>query len=191
MKRICVYCGSSPGFDPGYMAMAQQLGQALVDRQYELVYGGAAVGLMGQVADTVMRAGGVVIGVIPKALAHKVSHQGLTQLHVVASMHARKTMMFDLADACIALPGGFGTLEEVAEFLTWAQLRLHTKPCGLLNVAGYFDLLLAFLDNAVAQGFMKQAHREMLLVATTPQEMLTRLEGYTAPVVEKWVEPQK
>ncbi len=169
------------------MAMAQRLGQALVDQNYELVYGGAAVGLMGRVADTVLHAGGVVIGVIPKALVHKVSHAGLTALHVVDTMHERKAMMFNLADAFIALPGGFGTLEEIAELLTWAQLHLHTKPCGLLNAAGYFDLLLAFLDNMVAKGFMQQAHREMLLVATTPDEMLTRLAGYTAPAVEKWV----
>jgi len=167
--------------------MAQRLGQALVDRKHELVYGGADVGLMGQVADTVMKAGGVVIGVIPKSFAHKVSHQGLTELHVVDSMHERKTMMFDLSDAFIALPGGFGTLEEVAEILTWAQLGLHKKPCGLINVDGYFDLLLSFLDNAVSKGFMRQEHREMLLVSNAPEDMLKRLEAYRAPEVEKWV----
>jgi len=187
MKRICIHCGSSPGFNPCYIAMAQRLGQALVDRKHELVYGGADVGLMGQVADTVMKAGGVVIGVIPKSFAHKVSHQGLTELHVVDSMHERKTMMFDLSDAFIALPGGFGTLEEVAEILTWAQLGLHKKPCGLINVDGYFDLLLSFLDNAVSKGFMRQEHREMLLVSNAPEDMLKRLEAYRAPEVEKWV----
>ena len=187
MKRICVNCGSSPGFNPCYIAMAQRLGQALVDRNHELVYGGADVGLMGQVADTVMKAGGVVIGVIPKSFAHKVSRQGLTELHVVDSMHERKTMMFDLSDAFIALPGGFGTLEEVAEILTWGQLGLHTKPCGLINVDGYFDLLLSFLDNAVSKGFMKQEHRAMLLVSNAPEDMLKRLEAYRAPKVEKWV----
>jgi len=142
---------------------------------------------MGQVADTVMKAGGVVIGVIPKSFAHKVSRQGLTELHVVDSMHERKTMMFDLSDAFIALPGGFGTLEEVAEILTWGQLGLHTKPCGLINVDGYFDLLLSFLDNAVSKGFMKQEHRAMLLVSNAPEDMLKRLEAYRAPKVEKWV----
>lgn len=173
------------------MAMARRLGHALVAQHCELVYGGAAVGLMGQVADTVLHAGGVVIGVIPEALVGKVSHTGLTELHVVASMHERKAMMFDLADAFVALPGGCGTLEELAELLTWAQLSLHTKPCGLLNVQGYFDLLLAFLDNMVAQGFMQPAHRAMLLVAATPEELLAQMQEYTAPAVEKWVAPQK
>jgi uncharacterized protein (TIGR00730 family) len=167
--------------------MAQQLGQALVARNYELIYGGAEVGLMGQIADTVMKAGGIVIGVIPNSFAHKVSHQGLTKLHVVDSMHERKNMIFDLSDAFIALPGGFGTIEEVAEILTWAQLGLHTKPCGLINVDGYFDLLLSFLDHAVAKGFMKQEHRDMLLVSNSPDDILKQLETYRAPKVEKWV----
>ncbi len=169
------------------MAMAQLLGQAIVARKYELVYGGADVGLMGQVADTVLKAGGVVIGVIPRSFAHKVSHQGLTELHVVDSMHERKTLMFDLSDAFIALPGGFGTLEEVAEILTWGQLGLHTKPCGLINVDGYFDQLLSFLDNAVSKGFMWQEHRDMLLVSNTPEDLLKRFEVYRAPTIEKWV----
>lgn len=187
MKRICVNCGSSPGFDPCYMDMARQLGQSLVNRNYELVYGGADVGLMGQVADTVMKANGTVTGIIPKSFAHKVSHQGLTKLQIVDSMHERKTMMFNLSDAFIALPGGFGTLEEVTEILTWAQLGMHIKPCGLINTDGYFDLLLAFLDNAVLKGFMKQEHREMLLVSKTPEDMLNQIETYKAPNVEKWV----
>lgn len=187
MKRICVYCGSSPGFDAGYMQAAHDLGRALIDRQLELVYGGAYVGLMGQVADTVLKAGGRVIGVIPQSFAHKVSHLGLTELHVVDSMHARKTMMFDMSDAFIALPGGFGTLEEMAELLTWAQLGMHAKPCGLINVGGYFDSLLAFLDHAVSQGFVKHEHRDMLLVAREPEDLLERLESYTAPAVDKWV----
>jgi uncharacterized protein (TIGR00730 family) len=187
MKRICVYCGSSPGFDTVYMDMARRLGQALADCQLELVYGGAYVGLMGQVADTVLKAGGRVIGVIPQSFAHKVSHLGLTQLHIVDSMHARKAMMFELSDAFIALPGGFGTLEEMAELLTWAQVGMHAKPCGLINVGGYFDSLLAFLDHAVSQGFMKREHRDMLLVARGPEAMLERLEAYTAPAVDKFV----
>lgn len=187
MKRICVNCGSSPGFDPSYMEMARRLGEALAARKHELVYGGAEVGLMGEVAEAVLRGGGVVIGVIPEFLLHKVSHRGLTQLHVVDSMHERKAMMFELSDAVIALPGGMGTLDEIAEFLTWAQLGLHKKPCGIVNVDGYFDSLLAYLDNAVSKGFMKQEHREMLLVSEDPNDLLRRFESYSAPHVEKWV----
>ena len=187
MKRICVNCGSSPGFDPSYMEMAHRLGQALLDRNLELVYGGADVGLMGEVADTVLKAGGSAIGVIPKSFAQKVSHDGLTELHVVESMHERKGMMFDLSDGFIALPGGFGTLEEVLELLTWAQLGLNMKPCGLLNAKEYFNGLLSFLDHSMAEGFIRQEHRDMLLVTATPEDMLDRFESYRAPDVEKWV----
>ena len=187
MKRVCVNCGSSLGVNPSYTAMAQQLGLALVDRSCELVYGGAEVGLMGQVADAVLKAGGVAIGVIPRSFAHKVSHQRLTELHVVDTMHERKAMMFELSDAFIALPGGMGTLEEVAEVLTWTQLGLHAKPCGLINVDGYFDLLLSFFDNAVSKGFMKREHREMLLVSDTPEVLLSRMDVYRAPNIEKWI----
>jgi len=187
MKRICVNCGSSPGFAPCYMAMARRLGQVLADRGYELIYGGADVGLMGEVANTVLQAGGVVRGIIPESFAHKVSHQGLTELCVVGSMHERKMLMFDMSDAFIALPGGFGTLEEVAEILTWAQLGLHSKPCGLINVEGYFDLLLSFLDNSVSRGFMKKEHREILLVSQDPTELLKQMATYKAPMVDKWV----
>ena len=187
MDRICVNCGSSPGFAPCYMAMAQRLGQALVDRGISLVYGGADVGLMGRLADTVLDARGVVIGVIPKSFAHKVAHPRLTKLHVVDSMHERKTLMFDLADGFIALPGGFGTLEEIAEVLTWAQLGLHKKPCGLINVDGYFDPLLSFLDNAVAKGFLRREHREMLLTTTEPDDLLDQFMSYRAPELDKWV----
>lgn len=187
MKRICVYCGSSPGFDPGYMAMARRLGQALADGGYELVYGGANVGLMGAVADTVLKAGGLVRGIIPETFARRVSHPGLTELRVVGTMHERKMQMFEMSDGFIALPGGFGTLEELAELLTWAQIGLHSKPCGLINVSGYFDPLLAFLDNAVSRGFIKQEHRAVLLVSTEPQDLLSQMAQYQAPVVEKWV----
>ena len=169
------------------MAMARRLGQALVDAHYELVYGGADVGLMGEIADTVLKAGGSVHGVIPKSFAHKVAHQNLTELHVVDSMHQRKTMMFELSDAFIALPGGYGTIEEMTEILTWAQLGLHAKPCGLINVGGYFDSLLSFFDSAVSKGFMKHEHREMLLVSNAPEDMLNQIEAYKAPIVEKWV----
>jgi uncharacterized protein (TIGR00730 family) len=187
MKRICVICGSSTGFDSCYAEMAERLGQVLADRKYELVYGGAEVGLMGRVADTVMNSGGVVIGVIPKAFAHKVSHHGLSELHIVDSMHNRKTMMYNLSDAFIALPGGFGTLDELMEILTWAQLGMHEKPCCLINKNGYFDLLLSFLDNSVRNGFIKQEHRDMLLVSDGPEEMLNKMENYIAPKIEKWV----
>jgi uncharacterized protein (TIGR00730 family) len=163
------------------------LGRALVQDNLELVYGGAEVGLMGEVANTVIAAGGVAIGVIPQAIAHRVSHRGLSKLYVVASMHERKQKMFDLSDACIALPGGFGTFEEITELLTWAQLGFHKKPCGLINVSGYFDLLLSFLDHAVAEGFMKQEHRDMLLVSEDPIELLKRFRTYAAPDVEKWI----
>jgi len=167
--------------------MARRLGQALAERGYELIYGGADVGLMGEVADTVLRAGGIVRGIIPESFAHKVSHRGLTELRVVSSMHERKKIMFDLSDAFIALPGGFGTLEEVAEVLTWAQLGLHSKPCGLINVHGYFDPLLSFLDGAVAEGFMKSEHRQMLLVTDDPLGMLDQMATYKVPMIEKWV----
>ena len=187
MKRICVNCGSSPGFSPLYMEMAEKLGRALIECNLELVYGGADVGLMGKVADTVLKAGGSVIGVIPKSFAHKVSHQGLTKLHIVESMHERKSMMFDLSDGFIALPGGFGTLEEVFEILTWSQLGLSKKPCGLINVNKYFDTLLSFFDGAVTEGFMKKEHRDMLLVGESPKELLDKLYTYKAPSIEKWV----
>ena len=187
MKRICVNCGSSLGYSNCYMAMARELGQVILENQYELVYGGADVGLMGEVAGTVLKGGGVVRGIIPESFAHKVSHQGLTELHVVGSMHERKQMMYDLSDAFVALPGGFGTLEEMSEILTWAQLGLHSKPCGLINVNGYFDLLLSFLDSAVTNGFIKQIHRDMLLVSDSTKGLLSGMESYESPTTEKWV----
>ena len=187
MKRICVNCGSSLGYSNCYMAMARELGQVILENQYELVYGGADVGLMGEVAGTVLKGGGVVRGIIPESFAHKVSHQGLTELHVVGSMHERKQMMYDLSDAFVALPGGFGTLEEMSEILTWAQLGLHSKPCGLINVNGYFDLLLSFLDSAVTNGFIKQIHRDMLLVSDSTKGLLSGMESYESPTAEKWV----
>ena len=187
MKRICVNCGSSPGYSNCYMAMARELGQVILENQYELVYGGADVGLMGEVAGTVLKGGGVVRGIIPESFAHKVSHQGLTELHVVGSMHERKQMMFDLSDAFVALPGGFGTLEEVSEILTWAQLGLHAKPCGLINVNRYFDLLLSFLDSAVTNGFIKPIHRDMLLVSDSTKGLLSEMASYESPTAEKWV----
>ncbi len=188
MKRICVYCGSSPGFDPVFMAMAKQLGELLVENNLELVYGGAGVGLMGQVADAVVDAGGVAIGVIPQSLAEKVPHSHLSELHVVDSMHERKQMMFDLSDAFIALPGGYGTLDEIFELLTWAQLGFHNKPCGLLNVDGYFDLLLNYIENVVLKGFIRQEHHHILLNSDAPETLLTMFQTYNAPDSEKWMD---
>lgn len=192
MKRICVNCGSNRGFRSVYLKAAEELGAELAHSGLELVYGGAGVGLMGEVANAAIRAGGTVIGIIPESFARKASHQGLTELRIVSSMHERKQMMSDLSDAFIALPGGFGTLEEVMELLTWAQLGLNKKPCGLINVAGYFDPFLTFLDHIVAEGFMKQAHRDMLLVSDEPRALLERFKSYVHPNVEKWIsEPDR
>ena len=186
MQDVCVFCGSSPGEDPVFMQSAKALGEAIGKASMGLVYGGAHVGLMGQVADAVLAGGQKVVGVIPQSFAHKVSHTGLTELHVVDSMHTRKAMMFELAGACIALPGGFGTLEELTEVLTWAQLEFHQKPIGLLNINGYYDALLAFFDQAVLAGFIKPQHLELLIVHHDPTELLKLLEDYKPKHVTKW-----
>jgi uncharacterized protein (TIGR00730 family) len=189
MKRVCVFCGSSPGAREEYAATARQLAGDLVARGCELVYGGGNVGLMGVVADAVLARGGRVIGVIPEVLlAKEVAHRGLTELRVVASMHERKAVMTDLADAFVALPGGLGTLEELFEVLTWSQLGLHAKPCGLLNVCGYFDGLLAFLDHAVKERLLKDKHRALLLGGDDPASLLDRLEAWRPPQVDKWID---
>jgi uncharacterized protein (TIGR00730 family) len=187
VKRICVNCGSSPGFRPEYLKAARELGTLLVSEDLDLVYGGSDVGLMGELADAAMEAGGTVIGIIPSSFAHKVSHRGISELHVVSSMHERKAMMFDLSDAFLALPGGYGTIEEVTEVLTWAQLGLHRKPCGLLNVCGYFDPFLLFLDHAVREGFIRKEHRDLIAVSDAPRTLLKHFEAYVAPIVEKWI----
>jgi uncharacterized protein (TIGR00730 family) len=188
LNKICVYCGSSSGKNPAYAEAATQLGQAMQQRGIGLVYGGAAVGIMGTVADAVLAAGGEVIGVIPKSLAVKeVAHDHLTELHVVESMHERKAMMAELSDGFIAMPGGWGTLEELFEMLTWAQLGFHQKPCGLLNISGYYDGLIGFLDNAFEQQFVSEQYRPMLLTAQQPGALLDQYASYQAPVVRKWV----
>jgi uncharacterized protein (TIGR00730 family) len=188
MKSVCVFCGSNPGARPSYGAAALGLGEALVARRLSLVYGGAHVGMMGIVADAVLRGGGSVLGVIPGFLAAKeIAHPGLTELRVVASMHERKALMAERADAFVALPGGFGTLDELFEILTWAQVGLHQKPCGLLNVDGFFDGLVAYLDHAVKEQLLKAEHRAMLLIETTPEALLQRLLDYRPVVVEKWI----
>ena len=188
MKRVCVYCGSSAGFNEVYRRAARDLGNALVRNNLELVYGGAAVGLMGEIANSVMQAGGTVIGIIPQAFAQKVAHHGITELHIVGSMHERKQRMADLSDAFIALPGGFGTIEELTELLTWAQIGLHKKPCGVFNVSGYFNPFLAFLDHAVSEGFLKQKHRELFLVSVDADSLLKRFESFEIPEIEKWAD---
>ena len=188
LQRICVYCGSSPGNDELYTRAAQDLANVLVQNNIELVYGGAAKGTMGFLADAVLEHGGAVHGVIPKMLEEKeIAHTGLTRLHVVASMHERKSMMAALSDGFIALPGGFGTLEELVEIVTWGQLRFHEKPCGLLNVNGYFDKLLGFLDHMQDEGFLKSANRAMLLADDSPAGLLGQFETYTAPATDKWL----
>lgn len=175
--RICVFCGSKLGENPSYRESAHEFASMVGRAGHGLVYGGGNIGLMGVIADAALGVGGEVIGVIPGALAGlEIAHANLTQLHVVKSMHERKALMADLSDAFVALPGGYGTLDETFEILTWAQLRFHNKPVGLLNVADFFSTLLAFLDQQMAQGFLRLDHRELLLVSTTPKAMLTRME---------------
>ena len=176
MKRICVYCGSRSGQGSGYTEAAEALADALCERNLGLVYGGASVGVMGTVADGVLARGGDAIGVIPESLVRKeVAHQGLSELIVTPDMHERKRVMAERAEGFIAMPGGLGTLEELFEILTWAQLRFHARPCGLLNINGYYDSLVAFLDNAVAEGFIHPDHRALLKVADEPGMLLEML----------------
>lgn len=189
MKNICVYCGSSPGRRSGYKEEAINLAQQMVARDIGLVYGGASVGIMGTLADAVLSAGGRVSGIIPQMLVDKeVAHQGLSELHVVNSMHERKTLMAELSDAFIALPGGLGTLEELFEVLTWAQLGIHQKPCGLLNVAGYYNHLTAFLNHAVDEKFIKPAQRTLLIVAENADSLLDQMVHFVPVKVSKWVD---
>ena len=186
MKRICVFCGSSPGAKPEYARAARQLGAFLARRKIGLVFGGGKVGLMGQLAEAALENNGEVIGVIPRELHEKrVAFTGLSDLRVVESMHERKALMAELADGFMALPGGLGTLEEVFEILTWGQLGIHHKPCGLLNVAGYFTPLLAFLDRVMEQGFIDAPHRAMILTAEEPLDLLHQFETYMPSNADK------
>ena len=188
MRRICVYCGSNSGGHSKYREATIDLANVLVLNDYELVYGGASKGTMGILADAVLEQGGKVHGIIPKVLEDKeIAHRGLTELHVVDSMHERKSMMAALADGFIALPGGFGTLEELIEVLTWGQLRIHDKPCGVINVHAYFDHLLAYLDHAETEGFVRPENRQMLLCAKDAAGLIRQFQEYVAPQVEKWV----
>jgi uncharacterized protein (TIGR00730 family) len=187
MQRVCVYCASSSGIRPDYSDAARALATELIARNIELVYGGSSVGVMGSLANAMLEHGGIVHGVIPEVLIEKeVSHDGLTKLHVVGSMHERKSLMESLSDAFIALPGGFGTLEELVEILTWGQLHLHSKPVGILNVAGYYDGLLTFLDHAVAEGLLNAASRAMLQTSDSPAGLLDLFETYKPPGTDKW-----
>ena len=188
MKSLCVYCGSSSGITPNYADAARKLAQALVERKIALVYGGGNVGLMGIIADEVMRLGGHVTGVIPKALVRKeVGHRQISELHVVENMHERKAMMADLADGFIAMPGGIGTLEELFEVMTWAQLGFHDKPIGVLNVDGYYDALLAFLQHTVQQGFLRPQHASLLMVESDVAALLHRFETFEAEPHDKFL----
>lgn len=197
MKRICVFCGSNAGHNPVYRAEAEKLGRLLAARNIELVYGGGNIGLMGAVADACLGAGGTVIGIIPEALMGKevagraVDHRTLTRLEVVDSMHTRKARMAELSDGFIALPGGFGTFEELCEILTWGQLGFHVKPIGLLNVNGFYDPLLAMFDRAVSDGFLREQNRAMALTATDIEALLAAMTAYRAEPVNKWLKEEK
>ena len=188
MKRICVFCGSSNGNNPAYAEAAQAMGALIAGRGLGLVYGGGNVGLMGIIADAVIEHGGEVIGVIPHALADReIAHAGITQLHVVDSMHTRKAMMADLADGFVAMPGGVGTFEEFFEVVTWTQLGVHRKPCGLFNVSAFYTPLVAFIDQAVSEGFLKPVHRAMIVVDDDPARLLDTLMTVELPDVPKWI----
>ena len=189
MRRLCVFCGSSTGNQRAYSEAAEALGAVLAERGIGLVYGGGNVGLMGVIADAVMAGGGHVIGVIPQSLADReIAHTGITELRVVDSMHARKAMMAELADAFIAMPGGVGTFEEFFEVVTWTQLGLHRKPCGLLNVNGFYAPLALFIDQAVTEGFIKPVHRAAIVVDSDPVRLLDTLGTIELPSVPKWID---
>ena len=188
LKNICVYLGSNTGRTPVYVEQARGLGRELARRGIGLVYGGSNVGLMGALADAALEAGGRVVGILPERLqAKEVAHLGLTELHIVATMHERKRTMAEMSDGFIALPGGAGTLEEIFETWTWAQLGFHAKPCGLLNIAGYYDKLAAFLDHAAQERFMREEHRAMLMIESSPAALLDRYAAYQPPTVSKWI----
>ena len=189
MKRICVFCGSSQGVDPVFAQAATTMGHALAERRLGLVYGGGNIGLMGILADAVLQRGGAVIGVIPESLREKeLAHRSLTELHVVGSMHERKALMAELADAFIALPGGFGTLDEFCEILTWAQLGFHVKPCGLLNVSGFYDPFLSQIQHAVRTRFIRPEHADLIRVEADPPALLRRLEQAQPASQPKWLD---
>ena len=187
--RMCVFLGSSSGRAPIYAETARRFGRLIAERGIGLVYGGGTIGLMGMIADAATAAGGEVIGVIPEALrAREHDHRGITELHVVTTMHERKAKMAELADGFVALPGGIGTFEELFEVWTWAQLGYHDKPCGLLNVNGFYDAMSGFIDHVVAEGFLQPVHRGMLIVEREPEAMLDKLTAYVAPATKQWID---
>ena len=188
MQSICVFCGSSQGSDPAYTEAARSLGRTLAEANIRLIFGGGHVGLMGVLSNAALEAGGDVVGIIPKFLVEReLAHAGLTDLRIVGSMHERKAMMSGLSNGFITLPGGAGTLEEFFEVLTWAQLGEHDKPCGLLNVAGYYDPLLAVFDHMVERGFLSDSNRSLVLVESEPERLLERFEAYDPPKRPKWI----
>ena len=190
--RLCVFCGSSPGNGDQYLEAARRLGITLTEHGIGLVYGGASVGCMGALADAMLQSGGEVVGVIPRVLVEReIAHGGLSDLRIVQTLHERKALMADLADGFIALPGGAGTLDELFEAWTWGQLGLHRKPVGLLNVAGYYDALAAFLDHALGAGFLNAEHRRMLVIESDPQALLTRFASYQPPTRSKWTDASR
>jgi len=189
MKSICVFCGSSSGFDPRFAEAARAVGDHLASADVRLIYGGGKIGLMGTLADAALAAGGEVIGVIPRMLIEReVGHEGLTELRIVESMLERKTHMVELSDGFIALPGGTGTLDELFEVWTWAQLGLHTKPLGILDVAGFYGGLIEFLDHVARQGFARQEQRSMLLIDDDPGRLLDRMRAFRSPIAGKWLD---
>ncbi|MBI1395399.1 MAG: TIGR00730 family Rossman fold protein [Betaproteobacteria bacterium] len=188
MRSVCVFCGSSPGGDPVYVETARETGRVLAEAGVGITYGGGRIGMMGAVADGALAAGGRVVGVIPEPLEKReVAHDGLTELHVVDSMHRRKQLMADLSDAFVMLPGGFGTLEEFCEIVTWSQLGMHGKPCVLVNVRSYFGPLVAMFDHALAEGFVRPVHRDIVCEIARPAELLDALRTYRPPQVERWL----
>lgn len=192
LQRVCVFCASSPGVSASIRAAAADVGRTLARAGITLVYGGGSTGLMGIVANAALDAGGEVVGVIPRALASKeIAHQGLTQMHCVTSMHERKALMADISDGFIALPGGFGTMEEILEIVTWAQLGIHLKPCAILNIAGYYDHLLAFLTDAEAGGFLDPMHHRLLLLESDVETLLARMRAYQSPVTRRWARDEQ
>ena len=188
MKQVCIFCGSYKGTQPIYITAAHAMGRGLAQRGLGLVYGGGRVGLMGAVADGTLAGGGKAVGIIPQSLVDReLAHKGLSELHVVDSMHTRKAMMADIADAFIAMPGGFGTLDELFEIITWAQLGFHHKPIALLNIGGYFDTMLTFIEHMATEGFIKPEHRNAMLVKNQVDDLLDSLLTYQPPQLEKWI----
>lgn len=191
MRAVCVFCGSREGARPSYAEAARLVGKTLARRGIGVVYGGGRVGLMGAVANAALEEGGEVVGVIPEALlAREIAHEGLTKLHVVGSMHERKRLMDDLSDGFVTLPGGYGTFEELLEVISWAQLGIHGKPCGLLDVDGYYQSLATLFDTAVKEGFLPLRHRSLVLTERDPESLLDAMDRYTPPETKRWADPR-